>query len=239
MRFITKIIILLALVFPVFVSADIIIPAPVDDCTQEEFYFKKDSITASEYRSAREVVFSSTFQSFDIYGIQKGFCIEKREYCLKTGCQDFVIKEAKEIILGFISLSSHNSVLSPMLLLLNNFILNAFIIFIIYLISRVSLRKFYKANSLGRIALITLLGLLYDFAGVYFSTMIYFLFFPAGSPELFGFILISIFVGITFYWLYSGIISLSRKRRILASIIFGIFSNPLWYLIALNLLYSF
>jgi len=44
-------------------------------------------------------------------------------------------------------------------------------------------------------------------------------------------IIVFILVSLTFYFLYSKIVAVEKKKRLIYSLIFGVLSNPIWYIL--------
>jgi len=122
-----------------------------------------------------------------------------------------------------------------------NFFINGFFILIFYLVAGINIALFFKLKSLIRLLLVSILGVVIDLIGLISSTLLIRLFLPKMYPHMTSVLLIwnyplvalivFILVSLTFYFIYSKIISLDKKGRLLYSAIFGFLSNPIWYML--------
>ena len=221
------------------VFADVFIPSPPDDCKDNEIYFKEGNINPNDYIKIRSVVFSN--YAFTENGLierksQEGFCVDREEYCSKNNCD---LKNTAEIFL-------QQQIFSPLFhikSILLNLVLNSIIILVIYFISKTNLKGFYTVSSLIKIFIITILGYFYDYLAIFLDSVVSKLIntpyskyrlaeliteaIPLGTLVIVVFILVSS----TFYFLYSKTITTDKKKRLVYSCIFGILSNPLWYIL--------
>jgi len=220
-------------------SADIYIPSPTDDCKYSEEYFKEGTISQNDYEKIRSVTFDDKFSFIHEYQIgQKGFCVDREEYCSKNNCSLMMSLEK----IGSTRFHINNVVV--------NLILNLVLIFLICLIARVGLKSFRKIGSFVRIVIITILGYLADFVAIFLALVIAGILWKIGvmntamwykmdfaqlitQPLLLALTVIIAFilVFLIFYFLFSKVIAASRKKRIALSLVFGILSNPGWYVL--------
>ncbi len=216
------------------VFADIVIPSPTDNCKDNEIYFEEGSINPHDYIKIRSVVFYGNF--LRMQKGEEGFCVDREEYCSKNNCD---LKNTAEIFL-------QKQIFSPLFHIKNillNLVLNSIIILIIYFVSKTNLTAFYKISSLIKIFVITILGYFYDYLAIFLDYVVsksvipmYYKYrlaeliteaIPLGTLVIVVFILVSS----TFYFLYSKTITTDKKKRLVYSCIFGILSNPLWYIL--------
>ncbi|MBM3209203.1 hypothetical protein FJZ40_02840 [Candidatus Shapirobacteria bacterium] len=223
---------LLSLVIGVFVfakqvSADMFIPSR---CSAGEVSLGQREVDASKYSKIR---LSQT-------GF--GYCIDREEYCSKNKC-------GLEIKIGRInSLGFHGKAI------VINLFINASVILLFCLLERIRLKTLIGIRSLIKILAITILGYFADF--IAFDTTSTFVslrcrmggglcgnvwyksslgekiaspLFSAAFPItiFFVFVLVTIF----FYKIYSNTVSIDKEKRVLYSVVFGIVSNPIWYLL--------
>jgi len=220
-------------------SADIYIPSPTDDCKYSEEYFKEGTISQNDYEKIRSVTFDDKFSFIHEYQIgQKGFCVDREEYCSKNNCNLLMSLER----LGSTRFHINNVIV--------NLILNLVLISLICLIAGVGLKAFRKIGSFVRIVIITVLGYLADFVAMFLAVVVVKILGEIGlahtvmwykldfaeiitQPLLLALTVIIAFilVSLIFYILYSKVIAISRKKRIALSLVFGILSNPVWYVL--------
>lgn len=238
--FVLLMIFIFSLIQTGLVSADVYMPSPVNDCHDNEEYFQEGTINQSDYEKIRSVVFGAD----DFYFFnenpkdQKGFCIDRKEYCSKNNCNLLITLRR----VGSVGFHTKNIIV--------NLILNAILIFLIYLVTRTGLRVFYKVGSLIRVIIITILGYFADFIAISLSIITVEILEKIGLANTVTWYKLSfeqfvtqplililtvlitfILVFLIFYNLYSKIITLSRRKRIILSLAFGFLSNPIWYIL--------
>ena len=227
----TTFVFFLPLTRPVF--ANPIVPQPSNNCYESEEYFDAGSINPDGYTHIRKVYFQSlmAFPKLEA-GITPGYCVNREEYCTTNRCTlDINIKRMYSPVL-------HTKYF------LFDLLLNSSIIIVFYLIGTLSMQKFamfFQPASLLRVILITVIGYTLDLLAVYGLAMGIWHRFHFGATQL-EFIRIPvvlvliglfvfIFVSLGFYFLYASLIFSEKKKKIFLSMLFGILSNPVWYLL--------
>jgi len=220
-------------------SADLYVPSPEKACRAGEEYFKEGTIDENDYKKIRSVVFDDELAFFESNRIgEEGFCVNRDEYCSENNC-DLLM-----------SLRAMGSVRFHMKNVLVNFVLNAIFIFLICFIAKVGLKPFRKIGSLIKIAIITVLGYIADFLAMFLAVMIAKILTEIGVIQRWRWykldfteiitqplvvaltvIIAFILVSLIFYIAYSKLVSTSRKKRIVFALIFGVLSNPIWYVL--------
>ena len=237
---------------PSLVHADVYIPIAADECHANEEYFKEGGINPNLFKKIRPVTFQSRFLIMpgnEVPPLEKGFCVNRVEYCSKNKCDLYT-----KIRLLFSPLPHIKNILI-------NLIINIIIISTIHGIFKIGLPKL---KNFLRIGLITIVGYCLDLASFFFGNLLTHLFcflyknslqlILCGSVDYkssletrflspislsaFGISTFLIFIAVSLflYKTYSGFISQEKDKRIIASAIFGLLSNPVWYFLAVFLL---
>jgi uncharacterized membrane protein len=229
------------------VRADLYVGSQSTTCKSSEIFKKGGEINPDNYNKITETwLVSESFLAKTERN--QGYCIDAEEYCSKNKCS----LSNKVQILASVYFHFKNLTI--------NLLINSLIILLFFLTAKIGLRIFFKLKSLGRLALITILGYLSDilaisFIGIPLAAMLSNKFCFLGRSALCGgtyykspiidrmvtplsFIAIGLsvlivfaLVSFIFYKLYSKILTSDSKKRIIYSIIFGIISNPIWYIL--------
>ncbi len=105
-----------------------------------------------------------------------------------------------------------------------NFLINSLIIF--FIIPKNRLKNLLIPSSLVRIAIVSALGLGSDLFGGFVGQTIQG--YGNGLDLMLAGLIIFVLVGLSYYLIYSKVISRDTRRRIRDSIIFSLISNPIW-----------
>lgn len=234
------------------VLADMAPPdSPSDECYDNEIFVEKGKPAYNyNYIHKRDIHWSTEGKFIIGRGNVEyidGYCIRLDDYCLKNHCD----LETNLKLLSFPKFHIFNIIV--------NLILNGIIILIFLIIKR-SLKIFIKFKSIIQIIGLTILGYMYDMVAIYLIALPILRKLNVPGNKLFGYYMgsfykytneqllaepfslliigatVFVLVAITFYFIYSKNISQSVIKRIFFSLLFGLISNPVWYLLYLKYL---